>query len=425
MDSKTNDTPDYSEMDLHEALKHLDLLYNKLSVRTRERDKYIHKLDREIEHRAHTEIQKESAESFVRKLNKDLKEKEERSRKAASQTAHDLRGPLSSIREITSRYKKEISDKDFSDISCAINRGIEICEEILSDAGFEISDKRVRTTIEKAELSSSIASVIDEIKNREKGAKHDIRFVKSDAPIIGNIKGSEIKSIISNLIDNGLDAIEEKNGDGYVEVTLNTKNDMAIVTISDNGKGMSPERLKVIGEYGKSFKKDGNGFGVWGAKRVLFTRGGKIKIDSTEGIGTTVYIEIPIALSLKDALILEKDSDLIIVDDERIIFGMIQFFTNSLQGYSGQVRYFEDVRSFEKYLKGQSREQIEKNRYLIDAYIVPNVPVGIELIKRNQLQDISVLFTSDHDLLSLNTSYDGIKVRSKDESPSDFISVVS
>jgi signal transduction histidine kinase len=67
----------------------------------------------------------------------------------------------------------------------------------------------------------------------------------------------------------------------------------AKVTVTDNGGGIPENQIDCIFELFFSTKKNAIGLGLVYAKQVIDAHRGKIKVESKEGIGTTVTIEIP------------------------------------------------------------------------------------------------------------------------------------
>ncbi|MCJ7732062.1 HAMP domain-containing histidine kinase [Candidatus Bathyarchaeota archaeon] len=67
----------------------------------------------------------------------------------------------------------------------------------------------------------------------------------------------------------------------------------AKVTVTDNGGGIPENQIDYIFEPFFSTKKNAIGLGLVYAKQVIDAHRGKIKVESKEGVGTTVTIEIP------------------------------------------------------------------------------------------------------------------------------------
>jgi len=104
----------------------------------------------------------------------------------------------------------------------------------------------------------------------------------------------ELKQVFMNLLVNAAHAIE---GHGVITVRTYSENDHVCVAIADNGKGMSPEVQKRIFEpfYTTKVVGEGTGLGLSiGYGIVVDKHGGQLLVDSSEGLGTTFTIKIPI-----------------------------------------------------------------------------------------------------------------------------------
>jgi signal transduction histidine kinase len=67
------------------------------------------------------------------------------------------------------------------------------------------------------------------------------------------------------------------------------------VSVRDTGSGIPPEQLDRIFEPYFTTKEDGTGLGLSLAKRIIEGHGGRIRVLSEVGAGTTVHIQLPLA----------------------------------------------------------------------------------------------------------------------------------
>jgi len=109
------------------------------------------------------------------------------------------------------------------------------------------------------------------------------------------IKGNpaEFSELFTQLIKNSTEAIKLE---GSVEITVGRDDTNVKIRFKDSGKGISEEALAKIFE--PNFKtKDGRittGWGLFIARQIVNSYGGEIRIDSTEGIGTTTEVILPL-----------------------------------------------------------------------------------------------------------------------------------
>lgn len=103
----------------------------------------------------------------------------------------------------------------------------------------------------------------------------------------------ELHQAISNLVQNAVEACEE--GTGRVVVRGEIDNGVAVITVADNGYGISPEdRARIFTPFFTT-KAPGKGLGlgltiVW---RVVHGLGGTVTVDSERGKGTTFILRLP------------------------------------------------------------------------------------------------------------------------------------
>ena len=88
-----------------------------------------------------------------------------------------------------------------------------------------------------------------------------------------------------------MQAIEDK---GTVEVTLEKTPTTAVITVADNGRGISAEHLSNIFRPFFTTKGDGTGLGLSLARRIVEDHHGRIEVTSAVGLGTTFAVILPL-----------------------------------------------------------------------------------------------------------------------------------
>lgn len=101
---------------------------------------------------------------------------------------------------------------------------------------------------------------------------------------------AQLKQVIINLVKNAIDAVD-KNGE--VALRLLVQDNIALVTIRDNGAGMSEDILKKIGTPFFTTKEGGNGLGLSVCYNIIEGHGGAIEVNSEVGKGTVFTVKLP------------------------------------------------------------------------------------------------------------------------------------
>lgn len=98
--------------------------------------------------------------------------------------------------------------------------------------------------------------------------------------LFAKINLSELKRILSNLINNAVEALPEKRGS--ITIKLNGNSDgLVSIIVSDDGKGIPSEQLPKLAQEGVSYGKEksgesGSGLGLYHARTVIEKWGGTI-----------------------------------------------------------------------------------------------------------------------------------------------------
>jgi putative PEP-CTERM system histidine kinase len=106
------------------------------------------------------------------------------------------------------------------------------------------------------------------------------------------IDPSQMQNVITNLLLNARDAVE---AGGRIQVETQQRNGSVVLSVADNGCGMSPEFVR--GSLFRPFqttKKKGIGIGMFQCKMIVEAHRGRIEVDSEPGKGTTFRVVLPV-----------------------------------------------------------------------------------------------------------------------------------
>ncbi|HEY6172967.1 MAG TPA: ATP-binding protein [Kofleriaceae bacterium] len=107
---------------------------------------------------------------------------------------------------------------------------------------------------------------------------------------------TELTQVLINVVANGAQAVAARGvPHGRVSIVARPDADMLEFQIRDDGVGMAPDVLSRVGTPFFTTRPDGTGLGLAQCQRLIGTAGGRLRIESERGIGTTVTIILPTA----------------------------------------------------------------------------------------------------------------------------------
>jgi signal transduction histidine kinase len=110
------------------------------------------------------------------------------------------------------------------------------------------------------------------------------------------MSATELTQVLINVVANGAQAVAARGvPHGKVSIVARPDADMLELQIHDDGVGMAPEVLSRVGTPFFTTRADGTGLGLAQCQRLIGTAGGRIRIESEHGVGTTVTIILPTA----------------------------------------------------------------------------------------------------------------------------------
>jgi len=204
----------------------------------------------------------------------------------AAAVAHEIRNPLTSIKGFMQLFSqtKEYNEEYMNIVRDELDRVENIISEFLTMSRMQADKKEV------LDVDKLIKQVITLINTQAILVNKEIKYKNVIKKPILKGDRSKLKQVFYQIIQNGLDAIEEK---GTVYVNMYSDEHLLKIKIIDNGRGISNDRLKNIGEPYYSIKEKGTGFGLMTCYQIIENHSGKIEIDSIVGKGTTVSVTLP------------------------------------------------------------------------------------------------------------------------------------
>ena len=107
---------------------------------------------------------------------------------------------------------------------------------------------------------------------------------------------NQLIRVLNNIVKNSIQAIPE-NKKGYIELKLWKQDNKAIISVRDNGIGISEDQKEKIFKPSFTTKSSGSGLGLAIAANMIDSMGGTIHFKSIPDVGTEFFIELPMIRS--------------------------------------------------------------------------------------------------------------------------------
>ncbi len=214
-----------------------------------------------------------------------------------SSVSHELRTPLTAIRGWGETAKMSLgTDPEL------VERGLDV---VLSEA--DRLSSLVEELLDFSRMQTGRLSLVSQPMDvtlilRESADMYEELAKKQDIDLVVSVPREEItvlgdknrlKQVFINVIDN---AVKYTNAGGQVLVNLDTEEACVRITVTDTGVGIPAEDIDRVKEkfYKANKTVRGSGIGLAVADEIIKQHDGLLFIESTENVGTTVTVVIPI-----------------------------------------------------------------------------------------------------------------------------------
>ncbi|GJM34308.1 MAG: hypothetical protein DHS20C18_33090 [Saprospiraceae bacterium] len=216
-------------------------------------------------------------------------------REMAKQVAHEIKNPLTpmklSIQHLMRAYQSqpEAIEPILKRVSKTMIEQIEGLTRIASE--FSNFAKMPKAENQVFFLNEVVKSVCDLfVENQAKHVALYCEQINDSFPVFAD--KSQIMRVFNNLIKNAIQAIPTDR-EGKVEVRIYRQDDRVIVTVRDNGTGISEEMKAKVFYPNFTTKTSGMGLGLAMSKNIIQAAGGKIHFETDLNQGTTFFVELP------------------------------------------------------------------------------------------------------------------------------------
>lgn len=236
----------------------------------------------------------------------------------AAGMAHEIKNPLGAISIHIQLIQKALekarensgvlpAKKFVEDHIDVVNEEIDHLNKLVMD--FLLAVRPVKAQLELKEPDKLIDGLVSFFKPEFNREGIEVIFKSSESGIRILLDEKLFRDVIMNIAQNSLAALKSKYNSGAESarasavasesgakfcISNNVRDNKFIITIADNGCGMSEESLSKIFEPYYTTKANGTGLGMTMVYKIIKEFSGEIIVDSKEGQGTAFTITFPI-----------------------------------------------------------------------------------------------------------------------------------
>lgn len=254
---------------------------------------------------SHTDItERVQAESKLREATERLRELDQRKDQFLATLAHELRNPLSPIRNAVHVLRHEMAgakmggkqEKLISMISRQAEHLVRLVDDLLELS--RITSGKIELKRQRIDLIDVLRHAIETATPKIERCGHDLRIKFPSKPIELDADPVRLAQIFTNLLNN---AAKYMGPGGTIWLTAERQGNEAVVTVQDTGVGIPADMLPRIFDLftqvdrSLSHSEGGLGIGLALVKDLLELHGGTIEAHSEgPGKGSTFIVRLPL-----------------------------------------------------------------------------------------------------------------------------------
>lgn len=208
--------------------------------------------------------------------------------------AHELNQPLSAIRYSAHNASRLVHRERIEDAQDCLTKIEDLADKMAGTINhLKVFSRRAADELEPVALDEVVDNALSLFTQRLKRMACDVHWHGRDAiqPVLGD--PIRLEQVVVNLVGNALDAMEQSANPTLLMEVIPTDDSVTLAMI-DCGTGMPSDVVEQMFDPFFTTKEVGQGLGLGLSISTKIVRdlGGELRVDSTPGVGTRIYLNL-------------------------------------------------------------------------------------------------------------------------------------
>ena len=213
-------------------------------------------------------------------------DRENKLRDSLFKLTHEIKNPIAVCKgylDMLNLDNRDKSEKYISIVKSEIDRSLNVMNDFMEYSKIKVNKEIFDMTMLLDEIYDSFKLLVD---NKKIEFSYDNEY--DDVYVWGDF--NRLKQVFVNIIKNSIESITDG---GIIKMKVSVISNQVVVSIEDDGEGMTEEELANIKEMFYSTKKNGTGLGVALSNEIVLAHNGELCYSSEKNKGTICMVSLP------------------------------------------------------------------------------------------------------------------------------------
>jgi two-component system phosphate regulon sensor histidine kinase PhoR len=214
------------------------------------------------------------------------------------EVTHDLKNPLAAISSFADvvRASGDLNDSQVKFLERIKGTASRMAEQVHQLLDITWIEEGMQLSLTEIDLLALVKQTVEEVEPR--AATRNNVIALDTPPFVPLISADQVRlmQVFTNLLTN---AIKYSHANTTISVQIRVESEEIAVLVSDKGPGIAPEHLDRLFEQFYRINSpqtrgiEGTGLGLYITQSIIEQHGGRITVESVQGVGSTFTVHLP------------------------------------------------------------------------------------------------------------------------------------